>query len=197
MLASAEAKFVGLQWGDIQFDAKTKQGTLSISRTFWGDSEGETKTEDSTAEIPLIPQLAEEFEAYRKHRAGLDAPDRFIFEGQRPNMPYDISAIGNKMLKPILVEAELEDENGGELWHGFHGFRRGLGNTLDGLGVEMKIIAAILRHKTPITKSIVTEKHYTKTAKMPRMVDAMQKFSDEITRVRDERKKQPKVRKSA
>jgi integrase len=187
----------GLQWGDVQFDPKTKQGTVSINRTFWGDSEGETKTENSKAAIPLIPQLWEELEAYRKLRVGLDASDNFIFEGSRPNMPYDISAIGNKMIKPILLEAELTDENGGELWHGFHGFRRGLGNTLDGLGVDMKIIAGILRHKTPITKSIVTEKHYTKTAKMPRMVDAMQKFSDEIDQVRSERRRQPKVRKSA
>jgi integrase len=187
----------GLQWGDLDFDPKTKQGTLSISRTFWGDSSGETKTEDSSAEIPLIPQLWKQLEAYRKQRVGLDLPDRFIFEGPRPNMPYDISAIGNKMIKPILLEAELEDENGGGLWHGFHGFRRGLGNTLDGLGVDMKVIAGILRHKTPITKSIVTEKHYTKTAKMPRMVDAMRRLSAEIDRVRYERKKHQRGRKSA
>jgi len=183
--------------GDIQFDTKTKQRTLKISRTFWDDSEGETKIEDSSAEIPLIPQLVEELEAYQKERAGLHSSDRFIFECLRPNMPYDISAIRNKMIKAILATAELDDENGGELWHGFHGFRRGLGNTLDGLGVEMKIIAGILRHKTPITKIILTEKHYTKTVKMPRMVEAMQKLSAEIDRVREERRKQQKCQKSA
>jgi integrase len=141
----------GLQWGDLQFDPKTKWGTLSIGRTFWGDAEGTTKTEDSKAVIPLIPQLTEELESYREQRAGQDSPDRFIFEGPRPNMPYDISAIGNKMIKPILVERELKDENGGELWHGFHGFRRGLGNTLDGLQVDMKIMLAFfaIRHRSP------------------------------------------------
>jgi integrase len=178
----------GLQWGDIRVDTKTGRGTLSIGRTFWENTEGDTKTEDSKAMIPLIPHLAEELEAYRKQRGVLGALDSYIFEGPRPNVPYDISAIGNKMVKPILAEKKLKDDEGNELWHGWHAFRRGLGNSLHSLGVDMTIIANILRHKGPVTNQIVTEKHYAKTVKMPLMIEAMQRFSDEIAKVRHARR---------
>jgi integrase len=190
------AEIRGLQWGDIEFDSQTKWGTLTISRTFWEGSEGGLKTNTSKSVVPMIPQLTAELEAYRKERDSLARPESFVFEGPRPNMPYDISAIGNKMMKPVFIEAELKDDNGGELWHGWHSYRRGLGNELDSLEVSPKVAASILRHKAPVTSQIITEQHYMKKVKMPLMIKAMQKFSAEVVKVRNERRKSGKARKS-
>jgi len=168
----------GLQWGDIQYDSKLKVETISINRTFWEGSEAETKTAASVATIPLIEEAGEELEAYRKLRGDLASATSYIFEGPRPNVPYDISAIGNKRIKT----------NCPQLWRGWHAFRRGLGDTLLGVGVEMKTIADILRHKTPVTSNIVTERYYTKES-LERMIPAMRKVSQEVKNVRSKRDK--------
>lgn len=162
----------GLQWKDVEFNAKTKWGKITVERSFWEGVEKKPKTLSSAAEIPLIPQLTRELEAYRK-TLPLVSQDSFLFEGRHPNVPFDISALGNKHIKPII----------GPLWHGWHSFRRQLGDSLLELGVPMSTVADILRHKQPVTVNIVTERHYTK-ASWKLMNEAMQRFSKQVEKVR-------------
>jgi integrase len=183
----------GLQWGDIEIDPTTKWGTIRVERTYGDSGVGRTKTTGSKAEIPLIPQLAQELLAYRADREKLHtdlvALDRFIFEGPRFNKPWDVSDLG-KQIKVLMDEEELKDEDGGSLWHGWKAWRSGLSNTLDDLGFDSRISSSILRHKHPEGKSAtVTQKHYIKMVKMPKMRDAMEKFSAEIERIRHEQQR--------
>jgi integrase len=60
----------------------------------------------------------------------------------------------NRIIKPAIESARLlklergewNREEPGVVWRGFHGFRRGLTSNLYGMGVNPKLIAAILRH---------------------------------------------------
>ena len=58
------------------------------------------------------------------------------------------------------------------MWHGWHGFRRGLASNLNRLGVDDSVIQRILRHSTVQ----VMQNHYIKTAS-PDAVAAMRLFS--------------------
>ncbi len=167
----------GLKWKDIRFNAKTKWGELTIERSFWEGVETRPKTVSSAETIPMIPQLTRELESLRK-RQPHSSPEGFIFEGTRPNIPYDISAIGQKRIRPLA----------GDLWHGWHAFRRQVGDTLLELHVPVTTVADILRHKQPVTGNIVTERHYTKESRKL-MLEAMKKFSAEVDRVRAARAK--------
>jgi len=177
----------GLQWQDL--DIKPDGwGILTVARIYDDDGVGTVKTVASKSKVPLIPQVSAELEKYRAERGVLAQPEKFIFESH-PNQPYDISSMGAKFLRPIFEEAGLTDEQGDAMWHGWHAFRRGLGNELDSLEVSPKTAARILRHHTPVTNQNVTEKHYMDKIKMPLMIEAMKKFSAEIDRVREEMKR--------
>jgi integrase len=63
----------------------------------------------------------------------------------------------------------------GILWHGWHGFRRGLASNLNRLGVDDSVIQRILRHSTVAT----TQNHYIKTAS-PDAIAAMKQFSEAL-----------------
>src|SRR5580704_10556985 len=63
---------------------------------------------------------------------------------------FDLHNIENRIIRPALKGSAIN-------WTGFHGFRRGLATNLFALGVNPKIIAAILRH----AGMAMTLKHYT------------------------------------
>ena len=55
-----------------------------------------------------------------------------------------MDALAHDVLRPKLAEVQL-------VWHGWHAFRRGLATTLHRLGVQDKMIQAILRHSNLAT----------------------------------------------
>jgi integrase len=169
-------------------DPETGWNLISVSRTFWERIEGKTKTKSSTATIPVIPELKEALDVHHKEQQKVFPAAAYIFESPtRPGFPLDISSIGNKQIAVKLAERKLRDQMGGNLWHGLHSFRRGLGNTLKSLGVDETIIKDILRHGGAVTSAVVTEQYYTKAA-MNRMQDAMHRVSQAIQDTRRKRK---------
>jgi integrase len=64
----------------------------------------------------------------------------------RKGTPLNMNNVLNRQILPALRKAKLKDRDGAELWHGWHGFRRGLGTNLKHLGVDLKTIQEILRH---------------------------------------------------
>jgi integrase len=177
----------GLKWSDLSADPGTGWNLLSVGRTFWERTEGVTKTKSSTATIPLIPEAKAILDEYREVQKKDFPAATYIFESpKRPGSPLDLSSIGNKMIAVRLAAAGLKDQDGNNLWHGLHSFRRGLGNAMKDLGIDIEIRANMLRHGGAVTDKLVTEKHYSK-ASMLRMQDAMQKVSQAIKTLRKKR----------
>ena len=110
------------------------------------DVQEQTKTEASSAPVPVIPQLAKYLEAHRNEFSA-----EFIFSGPKMGRPLDLHNLANRTIRPALKAAGIP-------WCGWHGFRRGLSTTLYELGTDARTRQAILRH----ANASVTEKHYTK-----------------------------------
>jgi integrase len=141
-LRQSEAR--GLRWSDWN----EKEQTLSVERGVWRTHVGPTKTVESEGVIPVLPllqSLLERRKARTKHRS-----DDYIFAGTRRGAPLDLHNMENRIIRPALKNTAVK-------WTGFHGFRRGLSTNLFALGVNPKIIAAILRH----AGMAMTLKHYT------------------------------------
>jgi integrase len=140
----------GLRWEDWDEDKKL----LNVQRSVWESTVGPTKNIASESSIPIIP-LAEKFLAARKARLQPGQQD-YIFAGERRGTPLNFHNLETRVIKPALrkswmmkLEANgkwVPDPTTGIEWKGFHGFRRGLASNLFGLGVNPKIVAAILRH---------------------------------------------------
>jgi integrase len=137
----------GLRWSDWDEEA----GTLRIQRSVWGVSIGPTKNPASEGEIPVLPILAKLLAA-RRERVKPE-PDDYIFAGVRGKQPLDFHNLVNRQIKPSLKK------NMQVKWEGFHGFRRGLASNLFAVGVNPKVIAALLRHQS----MAITLQHYIKT----------------------------------
>ncbi len=114
---------------------------------------GTNETEASRSAVPVIPELAKHLENHRN-----DFPaDGFIFTGANMGRPLDLHNLANRVIRPALKEAALQEKKTIP-WCGWHGFRRWLATDLYELGVEAKTRQAILRH----ADVSVTEKHYVK-----------------------------------
>jgi integrase len=90
----------GLQWSDIDF----AQNTFRIERTLSRDGDGETKTEFSKREIPMVLQVREAFEEQRKRKQeGCD----WVFHSPRGN-PIDAVNFTNRVWYPLLRHLGLK-----------------------------------------------------------------------------------------
>ncbi len=149
-----------LRWSD--FDGET----IQVARSVWRTHIGPTKTDDSEATVPVLPLLQKALEKYRK-----GAPDdAYIFAGQdtrrkregtpRRGFALNLANLADRVIKPALQTCvkcqkwrskHIEESHDFEWdkiqrWKGWHAFRRGLASNLYALGVQPKVIQAILRH---------------------------------------------------
>ena len=124
----AHSELRGLRFSDVGDDQ------ITVRTSYWRTHEGATKTKARAAAIPLLPIVAR---AIAEHRVR-NPQAEFVFEG--PNRrPLDLATMGSKKIKPALAES-------GIIWHAWHAFRRGLATNLHDLGIQDKVIQAILRH---------------------------------------------------
>jgi integrase len=144
-LRQSEAR--GLRWSDWD----RENGRLHIRRSVWGNKVGPTKNPASEDSIPVLETITSVLDD-RKDRVHPNAED-YIFAGEKKGSPLDFHNLVNRVIKPSLKNIE------GVKWEGFHGFRRGLASNLFALGVNPKVIQALLRHKSVA----VTLQHYIKT----------------------------------
>ncbi len=122
----------GLRWGDWDEEKQV----LNISRSVWRTTVGPTKNVASENSIPVIP-LVRNILVRRRDRIK-PSPSDYIFAGERRGTPLNFHNLVTNVIKPALA--------GRVEWRGFHGFRRGLASNLLGVGVNPKLIQAILRH---------------------------------------------------
>jgi integrase len=142
-LRQSEAR--ALRWNDWN----ESEQTLRIERAVWRTKMGGTKNPASEGTIPVLPILGD---ALRARRARVNPrPNDYVFAGVRRGTPLDFHNLENRILRPAFKKSGLN-------YQGFHGFRRGLASNLFELGVNPKIIGAILRHENLAT----TLEFYTK-----------------------------------
>ncbi len=169
--AVATAAFTGLRLGELRgltwqayepAEDENSLGWLNVRQSIWRSRIGEPKTAKSKAPVPVIPQLAVRLD---EHRIRCGSPATGPIFTNSAKRPLDLNACYQRDMKNVLKRA-------GILWHGWHGFRRGLASNLNRLGVDDSVIQRILRHSTVQ----VTQNHYIKTAS-PDAVAAMRLFS--------------------
>jgi integrase len=156
----------GLRRSDIDFE----NGMLVVNQSYWGKAANETKTEASLGAIPMIENVVTALNTHREAQRKRNPHMKYVFEGSHL-APLHLESTGSKKIKPVLKKAGLE-------WHGWHAFRRGLGTTLramEGDGVKMETIAAILRH----ANSKVTEERYAKPSAEANAA-AMNKLNEKV-----------------
>jgi len=123
----------------------------------WNGIANEPKTRKSKAPVPVIAPLARKLETYH-HILGNPASgpmfanaadnstslnnvlNRTILPAQRRCAYCGASRVRHSQQHAFVLNTSLP------AWHGWHAFRRGLATNLHRMGVDDKVIQAILRH---------------------------------------------------
>jgi integrase len=135
------AEIRGLQWDDY------KGETLSIRRTVWRGTIGETKTEGSTRTVTVIEPLRSLLERLKAQSAG-----GYILQG--PNgRPLNLDSLNVRFLSPVLKSHGVD-------WQGYYPARRGFSSLLTNTSGNVLNASGHLGHSTPAT----TLAHYTKAS---------------------------------
>ena len=134
---------------------------IRVAKSVWRDGVKAPKTRASKAPVPVIAQLAKKLDEYRELCGSPETG--WIFPNSAGN-PRCLDDLARDVIRPALEKAGIE-------WHGWHAFRRGLATNLHRLGVQDKVIQAILRH----SNVSVTQRAYIKTVDSD-AVNAMQKL---------------------
>jgi integrase len=120
----------GIRWCD--YDGES----IQVRQKVWRSHVGDPKTEARSGAVPVIPRLRKILDAYR-----LGFPpakqDDFIFRGERTGFALGLNNLARRVIIPLI----------GDVWVGWHGFRRGLGTRLYyDMDTDAKTVQAILRH---------------------------------------------------
>jgi len=160
----AVAGFTGLRHGEIRgLQWKDYDGeNLSVNRSVWRTYVVAPKTEASGDKVPVIPSLRVILNEHRKTVP--NTPEAFIFAGERKGSPLNLANLVRREMKPVKDVG---------LWHGWHGFRRGVATRLHEAGAAVEVIQEILRHSDPS----VTQDSYI-VIKSDRTKKAMSKVDD-------------------
>jgi integrase len=159
----ALASFIGPREGEIRgMRWESHIGDeIRIAKSVWRMHVKGPKTKASKAPVPVISQLAAKLDEYRKLCGSPETG--WMFPNSAGN-PRCLDDLARDVIRPALEKAGIE-------WHGWHAFRRGLATNLHRLGVQDKVIQAILRH----SNVGVTQACYIKTVDSD-VVIAMQKL---------------------
>jgi integrase len=129
----------GIRWCD--YDGES----LTVRQKVWRSYVGDPKTEARSGAVPVIPRLRKILDAYRAEFPARNDED-FMFRGERTGFALGLQNLARRVIIPLI----------GEVWVGWHGFRRGLGTRLYYADTDAKTVQAILRHANVST----TMAHY-------------------------------------
>jgi len=118
----------GLRWEDFDGDQ------VMVQRAVWQGRVSETKTLSSRAAVPVVPFLLEQLEDHKRRNSGTG----YVFHGDT-GQPIRIENLFRRQMRDPLRKAGIN-------WRGWHPFRYGVGTLLHSLGVDDKVIQAVLRH---------------------------------------------------
>jgi integrase len=131
-----ESEIRGLRWTD--YDGKF----FNVRTSIWRTHEGETKTRKSKNSVSVIPLLQKILAAHKQRNGSSE----WIFAGEKMGRPLHLDNLYRRTMKPII----------GDIWHGWHAFRRGLATGLYSIDERAEIAQTILRLEDVST----TQEHY-------------------------------------
>ncbi len=174
----AVAAWTGLRKGELRGMAWERYtgDMIYVAKSVWRNDVKAPKTRASKAPVPVIAQLAAKLAGYRKLCGSPETG--WIFPNSVEN-PLDLDRLVSDVIRPALEKAGIE-------WHGWHAFRRGLATNLHRLGVQDKVIQAILRH----SNVGVTQGCYIKTVDSDAVI-AMQKLEHATNMQLEAKKNKP------
>lgn len=181
-------EIAGLRWEDY------RDGALYVARSVWKNRENTPKTKKSAAPVPVISQLATRLALHREREmAKLHVSDRQagpIFTNSRGGR-MDASNMVMDQILPAVNRCAVCGKSSGKLhskqdhafvrdahipeWHGWHGFRRGLGTNLNEIAVSDVGIQRILRHSDVNT----TRAYYIRPDEQSKR-DSMAKYEAQV-----------------
>lgn len=150
-----KSEIQGLRWEHLRDER------IHVQQIAWRPTIIEaTKTAASAGSVPVLPMLAKHLEA---HRNGFPS-EGFVFAGPKMGRPLDLHNLANRVIRPILKDANVR-------WCGWHGFRRGLASNLHTLDVSDLDIQKIMRHSdVSVTRaSYIKVSDAAKTAAMAKL----------------------------
>lgn len=165
-----ESEIRGLRWED--YDGEF----LHVRRSVWRTFEGETKTPESQNAVPVIEPLRKILDAHRRR----DGVAKWIFSGEKMGRPLHLDNLSRRVIRPAV----------GDLWHGWHAFRRGLATVLFEIGTPAEIASKILRH----ANVAVTQEHYLMLESRKHGRAAMRKLGSKVRRMLDAKTSRPRSR---
>ena len=118
----------GLRWKD--YDGES----LQVTQKVWGRHVGGLKTEARHGAVPAIVVLKKMLDQYKREFPPTTGD--FIFRGEKRGFALNLDNVSRRVIAPIIKDK----------WHGWHGFRRGLGTRLFYMGTDAKTVQQILRH---------------------------------------------------
>jgi integrase len=159
--------FAALRVGEIRaLEIEHFEGEqLWVKQSAWRSQLKNTKTRASKAPIPIIAPLRVRLEA---HIESLTPRTSGLLFPNGANKPLALQRMVEDVIRPALKGSGVE-------WHGWHALRRGLATNLHELGVQDKVIQAILRH----SDVAVTQRCYIKTTD-PQAVKGMKKLERKV-----------------
>lgn len=170
----AVAAFAGLRRGELAgaLWENYRDGHIYVTRSVWEGHVSDPKTARSKAAVPVIRQLRLRLDQWRL-RCG-NPPNGPMF-ANHAGKPLNLNNLLRREIMPALDRCQrcrkskdahskadhvFKRDATIPNWHGWHGFRRGLGSNLYALGVhDEKTIQRILRHANVST----TSAYYVKT----------------------------------
>ena len=137
------SELIALTWQDVDFETLE----ISINKSCVRGQIGETKTTASARPIPLVPEVAQALNGWRKVTL-YRRPGDFLFPSLRRNgrIPVWPDMILQKVIRPAAKEAGITGKV-----IGWHTFRHSLGTNLRSLGVDIKTAQELLRHSNART----------------------------------------------
>jgi len=116
----AVAAFTGVRKGELRgllwenYDGEQ----VLLSQSYWRGHALEPKTRQSKAPVPVIAQLARRLDWHR----GLSGnPANGLMFPSPLGKPINLDALAADVIVPLLIKAGVQ-------WHGWHAFRRVIGN---------------------------------------------------------------------
>jgi integrase len=151
----------GIRWCD--YDGES----VTVEQKVWRRHVGDPKTEARSGAVPVIPRLRKVLDAYRAEFPPKNDND-FIFRGERKGFALDLHNLSQRVIKPLI----------GEVWSGWHGFRRGIATRLYNMETKAKTVQAILRHaniSTTMAHYVITDpaKQRSAMAKLDGVLDSI------------------------